>query len=52
MNKAGFSLKRLLGITRIKQNIARQTGIPFTKAGRQRKVGKLVIDILKGKKKG
>ncbi len=41
-NKGGFSLKRAFGITRVKQNIARKTGIPLTKSGRQRKIGKIV----------
>jgi len=42
MNKGGFSWKRLSGITRLKSKISRATGVPWTKAGRQRKVGKLV----------
>ena len=39
MNKGGFSWKRALGITKMKQNISRKTGIPLTKSGRQRKAG-------------
>lgn len=35
-----FSWKRALGITQAKQKIARQTGIPTTKAGIERKIGK------------
>jgi len=42
VNKGGFSWKRLLGVTRAKQRIARKTGIPFTKSGRERKVGRMV----------
>lgn len=42
MNKGGFSWKRATGITRAKQKISRATGIPMTKSGRQRKVGKMV----------
>ena len=42
MGKGGFSWKRALGITRIKSNISRSTGIPLTKSGRQRKIGKMV----------
>jgi hypothetical protein len=34
-----FSAKRALGITKAQQNISRKTGVPLTKAGRQRKVG-------------
>ncbi|MDO9546127.1 MAG: hypothetical protein Q7J07_05190 [Pelolinea sp.] len=41
-NKGGFSWKRYIGITRVKQNISRKTGIPLTKSGRQRKIGKIV----------
>jgi hypothetical protein len=41
-NRGGFSWKRATGVTRTKQRIARQTGIPLTKSGRQRKVGKAV----------
>lgn len=35
-----FSWKRAVGITSAKQKIARATGIPTTRAGRQRKVGR------------
>lgn len=41
-----FSWKRALGITAAKQKIARKTGIPTTKAGLERKVGKAVLDML------
>ncbi len=40
-----FSLKRLVGITRVKQKISRATGIPLTRQGRQRKVGKTILRI-------
>lgn len=42
MNKGGFSWKRFLGITKVKRDIARKTGIPLTKSGRQQKIGRLV----------
>ena len=51
MNKGGFSLSRLLGITKVKQDIARKTGIPTTKSGVERKVGKAVLDLVLGGKK-
>lgn len=38
-----FSLKRALGVTKAKQQFSRKTGIPTSKAGLQRKVGKAVI---------
>lgn len=43
MNKGGFSWKRLTGVTKIKQKISRKTGVPLTKSGRQRKIGKMVM---------
>lgn len=49
-----FSWKRALGITQAKQKFARATGIPTTKAGLERKIGRAVLDMLdptKGSKK-
>jgi hypothetical protein len=40
MGKGGFSWKRAIGVTRAKGAVSRKTGIPLTKSGRQRKVGK------------
>ena len=37
-----FSWKRALGISSAKQKIARKTGIPLTKQGRQRKAGRIM----------
>lgn len=37
-----FSWKRALGITKMKRKISKATGIPTIKAGRQRKLGKLL----------
>lgn len=44
-----FSWKRALGITKAKQQISRQTGIPTSKAGIERKIGKMIIKALFGK---
>jgi hypothetical protein len=51
-NKFGFSfsLKRALGITSAKQKFARQTGIPTTKSGLERKLGAMLLKLLFGKK--
>lgn len=38
----GISWSRLLGISQLKSKISRKTGIPLTKAGRERKIGSLV----------
>ncbi len=45
-----FSWKRALGITQAKQKIARETGIPLSKAGLERKIGNVIIKTLLGKK--
>ena len=45
-----FSLKRALGITQAKQQIARNTGIPTSKAGLERKIGNITLKALFGKK--
>lgn len=45
-----FSWKRAIGLTQVKQQIARKTGIPMSKAGMERKVGNLIIKTLLGKK--
>jgi hypothetical protein len=51
-NKFGFSFswKRALGITAAKTRFARQTGIPTTKAGIERKIGRSLLNLLFGKK--
>jgi hypothetical protein len=46
-----FSLKRALGISAIKQKIAKTTGIPTTRGGLERKIGSFVISLILGKKK-
>lgn len=46
-----FSWKRALGVTQAKQQIARKTGIPTSKAGLERKVGKMIIKSIFGKQK-
>lgn len=47
-----FSWKRALGISAVKQKVARSTGIPTTRGGIERKIGGLVQGALLGKKKG
>ncbi|MCI1958994.1 MAG: hypothetical protein LKJ25_05145 [Clostridia bacterium] len=42
-----FSLNRALGITSAKRKIAKATGIPTTKAGRQRKLGAMILKMLR-----
>lgn len=45
-----FSWKRALGITKLRQNISRATGIPTSKAGVERKIGGAILIMLFGKK--
>lgn len=45
-----FSWKRALGISQAKQKIARETGIPMSKSGVERKIGSTIIKLLFGQK--
>lgn len=38
-----FSWKRAIGLTQVKQQLARKTGIPTSKAGLERKIGNAII---------
>ncbi len=51
-NKYGFSFswKRALGVTAAKQKFARETGIPTTKGGLEKKIGSSILKLLFGKK--
>lgn len=51
MSKFGlsFSWRRLLGISGAKNSLARKTGIPTTKGGIERKLGRLILKFLFGK---
>ena len=44
-----FSWKRALGITQVKSEISRKTGIPMSKAGIERKIGHIIIKSIFGK---
>ena len=44
-----FSWKRALGISQAKQRLARETGIPMSKNGLERKIGSSIIKKLLGK---
>ena len=46
-----FSLKRALGITQFKQKVSRETGIPLTRGGIERKIGNTILKNLFGSKK-
>ena len=46
-----YSLKRAVGVTNLKQKVARATGIPTTKQGLERKIGGAILKGILGKKK-
>ena len=46
-----FSWKRALGITALKQRIARKTGIPTTRQGRQRKLERTLFQAIFGRRR-
>ena len=46
-----FSWKRALGVTQVKQQFAKKTGIPTSKAGIERKIGNIIISSICGKKR-
>ena len=45
-----FSWRRAIGITKIKQKISRKTGVPMTKNGLERRLGRFVINLIIKKK--
>ena len=45
-----FSLKRALGITKLKRQFTKETGIPTTKSGVEQKAGRAIINLIFGKK--
>jgi hypothetical protein len=51
MKGLSFSWKRAVGISGLKTKVARATGIPTTRQGLERKVGKSVINALFGNSK-
>ena len=51
MKGLSFSLKRAVGISGLKTEVARATGIPTTKQGLEREVGQAVLRTLTGGRK-
>ncbi|WP_300414936.1 hypothetical protein [uncultured Bacteroides sp.] len=41
-----FSWKRALGITKVKQRIAKETGIPTTQSGLEKKIGNAILKAI------
>jgi len=46
-----FSWKRALGVSKVKREIAKATGIPTTRNGLERKIGGMIVNAVLGKKK-
>ena len=44
-----FSVKRAVGITKVKQKVARKTGVPTTARGRDMKAGRAAQNLITGK---
>lgn len=44
-----FSWRRAIGITKAKQQFARKTGMPTSKIGIERKIGRAIINAIFGK---
>jgi hypothetical protein len=45
MGFGGFSWKRAIGLSAAKARLSRRLGVPFTKSGRQRKIGRMVVGL-------
>ena len=41
-----FSWKRAIGLSQAKQKLARETGIPMSKSGLERKIGSTILKML------
>lgn len=46
-----FSLRRAVGVTKLKREFTKTTGIPTTKSGIERKIGSAIINTILSKLK-
>ena len=46
-----FSWSRFFGIAGLKNKVARKTGIPTTRGGLERKIGRILLDAIFNKRK-
>lgn len=44
-----FSWKRAVGLSALKGRVSKKIGIPLTKSGRERKIGRTIIKMVFGK---
>ena len=45
-----FSWRRLLGLTGLRSSIAHRTGVPTTRGGIERKIGRYLLRMLLGRR--
>lgn len=45
-----FSWRRAIGLSALKGQLSRRLGVPLTASGREKKIGRFVLDLLRGKK--
>lgn len=45
-----FSVKRAIGVSGLKRQIANQADVPTTRSGMERKIGKMILDKFLKKK--
>ena len=48
MNRGGFSWWRFFGVSAAKARISRSIGIPLSQSGREQKVGRFLIRLIRG----
>lgn len=46
-----FSWRRAVGLSALKGKLSRKIGVPLTRSGQERKIGRLVLRLLGGRKK-
>lgn len=44
-----FSAKRALGVSKVKSKVSKATGVPTTRQGVERKIGKAILKSIFGK---
>jgi hypothetical protein len=45
-----FSLSRAIGLTAMKQRTSRRIGVPLSRSGRERWLGRLLLSLLGGRR--
>lgn len=45
-----FSWRRAAGLTRLQTKASKTIGVPLSKAGRERKLGRIILDFIFGRR--